>query len=195
MYLDKDYWDNRYKNSETGWNVGYPTTPLVEYINQISNKEIKILIPGSGNGYEAEYLFKKNFSNIYVLDYSVTALENFINRVPDFPRNNIIEKNFFDLEGSYDLVLEQTFFCAIDKNIRKDYVKKMSDLLRLDGKLVGVFFDNKFSNLNPPFGSDLNEYLDLFCDQFKILTFEECYNSIENRKGSEFFCIAKNRKL
>ena len=96
MYLDKDYWDNRYKNSETGWNVGYPTTPLVEYINQISDKEIKILIPGSGNGYEAEYLFKKNFSNIYVLDYSVTALENFINRVPDFPRNNIIEKNFFD---------------------------------------------------------------------------------------------------
>ena len=50
MYLDKDYWDNRYKNSETGWNVGYPTTPLVEYINQISDKEVKILIPRSGNG-------------------------------------------------------------------------------------------------------------------------------------------------
>ena len=49
---------------------------------------------------------------IDILDYSSKALENFKLRVPSFPRNNIINKDFFSLNGKFDLIIEQTFFCA-----------------------------------------------------------------------------------
>jgi hypothetical protein len=49
--LDRDYWSKRYQTNETGWDVGTPSTPLKEYIDQLENKNIKILIPGCGNAY------------------------------------------------------------------------------------------------------------------------------------------------
>ena len=63
MQLNDKYWNNRYENLETGWDVGKVSIPLKEYFEQISDKKQKILIPGSGNGYEGEYLFKNNFRN------------------------------------------------------------------------------------------------------------------------------------
>jgi len=58
---ENKYWTNRYNSDKTGWDLGEPSQPLTQYIDQIKNKEIKILIPGAGNAYEAEYLFV-NFS-------------------------------------------------------------------------------------------------------------------------------------
>jgi len=191
MELNKQLWNQRYLESNTGWDVGYITTPIKEYIDQIKNKEIKVLIPGSGNGYEAEYLYKLGFKNIFVLDYANRALENFKNRVNTFPKSNIYEINFFDLNQKFDLIIEQTFFCALDINLRTTYVNKMSELLNDDGKLVGVLFDDKFNNEGPPYGANFEEYKKLFKDRFLLKTFEKCHNSIPSRLSNEFFLIAK----
>ena len=61
MLLDKNFWNDKYVKSKTGWDVGEITTPLKEYFEQLNNKKNKILIPGCGDSYEAEYLF--NFNN------------------------------------------------------------------------------------------------------------------------------------
>ena len=193
MELKKQLWNQRYLDSNTGWDVGYITTPIREYIDQIKNKEIKILIPGSGNGYEAEYLFELGFKNIFVLDYAKQALKNFKSRVNSFPKSNIYEINFFDLNQKFDLIIEQTFFCALDINLRISYINKMSELLNEDGKLVGVLFDDKFNNEGPPFGANFEEYKKLFKAKFFLKTFEKCCNSIPSRSSSEFFLIAKKK--
>lgn len=193
--LNKDYWDKRYEKLEIGWDVGMITTPLKFYFDQIGNKDIKILIPGCGNGYEAEYLYKNKFYNTYVLDYSKRALNNFKKRNVNFPTHNIFEKDFFDLDYKFDLIVEQTFFCALDVSLRTDYVKKMHSLLKKNGKLVGLFFDDKFNNDSPPFGNTKSGYLDLFNNFFNIQIFNECYNSITSRSGNEFFCIASKKNL
>ena len=44
--MEKDFWDKRWEEANTGWDIGYPSTPLKEYIDQLSDKEIDILIPG-----------------------------------------------------------------------------------------------------------------------------------------------------
>ena len=56
--LGKEYWEEKYAKNSTGWNIGYISTPIKEYIDQLQNKSIKILIPGAGNSYEAEYLWE-----------------------------------------------------------------------------------------------------------------------------------------
>ena len=187
MNLDKHFWDSRYKNKETGWDIGYVSTPLKEYFDQLTNKNLKILIPGGGNSYEAEYLYKLGFNNVFIVDLSKTALQNFKKRVPNFPSQNLILGNFFDLKNAFDLIIEQTFFCALDPKLRPQYAKKMHALLKPKGKLVGLLFCIPLNTDNPPFGGNKEEYLTYFKPYFHIKKMEPAYNSIPPRKDSELF--------
>jgi hypothetical protein len=45
-----NYWEERYLKNEIGWDIGAVSTPLKEYIDQLTNKACRILIPGAGNG-------------------------------------------------------------------------------------------------------------------------------------------------
>ncbi len=95
-------WNNRYKNQQTGWDIGYPSTPLKEYIDGLTNKESRILIPGCGNAYEAEYLHQNGFKNVHVVDIAPLAIEGFKTRVPDFPIDHLILGDFFNQSNQYD---------------------------------------------------------------------------------------------
>lgn len=192
--LTKEFWDDKYKANEMGWNIGAPSTPLKEYIDTISDKNIKILIPGCGNAYEAEYLFENGFKNVFVLDYSETAVNNFKTRLPNFPTNNVICDDFFNHKGKYDLIIEQTFFCAISPNLRKSYVKQMFELLNPNGLLAGLFFNDEKLNLeSPPFRFLKDEYIELFSKHFNFNKFEDCKNSIKPRAGRELFFIFEKK--
>ena len=188
MDLSEKAWDSRYKNNDIGWDLGKISPPLKAYFDQLENKGQTILIPGGGHSYEAEYLQNKGFKNIYVVDLSETALENIQHRVPTFPKEYLIHKNFFDLQMSFDLMIEQTFFCAIAPNLRQQYAAKTSQLLKEDGKLVGLLFDAPLNTEHPPFGVSKTEYINYFTPYFKIELIDNCYNSVENRLGRELFC-------
>ena len=189
--LDKNYWNNRYLKGETGWDIGDVSTPLKEYIDQLDNKNTAILIPGCGNAYEAEYLLKKGFTNVTLIDISTVAAEAVKEKFASYGNKlKVIRGDFFELQEKYDLIFEQTFFCAIDPSLRKNYAQKMYSLLKQDGKLVGVFFDREFEG-GPPFSGDKNEYMNLFAPLFDILVMERAYNSIDPRKDTELFVILK----
>ncbi len=193
LLLNKHFWNNKYITSKTGWDVGEITTPLKEYFDQLENKKVKILIPGCGNAYEAEYLFNNKFLSTFVLDYSENALNNFIKRVPKFSKKNLLNNDFFEIQGKYDIIVEQTFFCAINKNRRHDYFLKMHDLLNPNGKLVGLLFDNPLNENHPPYGGSESEYKKYFEPYFNIKVFEKSYNSIQARKGMELFMILSKK--
>ncbi|MCB0456734.1 MAG: methyltransferase [Flavobacteriaceae bacterium] len=185
--FDETYWDNRYKEGTTGWNIGHVSMPLKEYIDQLNNPSISVLIPGAGNAYEAEYLFEKGFKNVTVLDISETALLNFQQRVPNFPEKELVHTDFFQFQGAYDLILEQTFFCALDPSLRIEYARKMYSLLKPEGKLIGLLFDFPLTQEGPPFGGSKDEYLGYFKPYFNIEILTRCYNSIPQRAGKELF--------
>ncbi|WP_431165096.1 methyltransferase domain-containing protein [Tenacibaculum halocynthiae] len=193
MDLAADFWDNKYKNNKIGWDLGEISPPLKAYFDQLDNKELKILIPGGGNSYEAEYLFNKGFKNVYVIDLSETAIENLKKRIPNLPEKQLILGDFFDLEMQFDLVIEQTFFCAINPTLRAKYAIKMKDVLKGEGKLVGLLFDAKLNDDHPPFGGTKKEYLTYFEPFFSFETFNECYNSYPNRQGMELFIKFKKK--
>ena len=48
MILDESFWDDRYRDNDIGWDIGYVSTPLMAYFDQLQNKDLKILIPGGG---------------------------------------------------------------------------------------------------------------------------------------------------
>lgn len=185
--LDKEYWNDRYRSNRMGWNIGYPSTPLKTYMDHWTDKSVTILIPGAGNAYEAEYLHQQGFSHVFVLDWSQVALDGFHERVPDFPVDHLLMGDFFSHQGEYDLVLEQTFFCAIEPALRSEYAKHMFHLLAPGGILAGVLFHVPLNTDSPPFGGHEEEYRAIFSPLFHLKIFEACYNSIPERAGSEWF--------
>ena len=189
MKLNSNYWEERYQNNEIGWDVGSISTPLKEYIDQIEDKSIKILIPGAGNSYEFDYLIANGFQNTFVLDFAQSPLDNIQKRNLNCNTNQLIKSDFFEHENNYDLIIEQTFFCALDPSLRKDYVQKMRNLLNSNGKLVGLLFQFPLTEVGPPFGVSKEEYSSLFKNEFQIKTLETAHNSIKPREGKELFFI------
>lgn len=186
---EAEYWNQRYRQKQTGWDIGHAAPALVEFAQHIANKNSAVLIPGCGNAYEAEALFTMGFHNITLLDIAPTLTEALRNRLKQTPIK-VVTGDFFTHEGQYDLILEQTFFCAIDPRRRSEYIKKMHELLTPGGLLVGLLFDRLFED-GPPYGGSKTEYEMLLSPLFTIQKMESCYNSIAPRAGTELFFIAR----
>ena len=187
MKLDEAYWTDKYRQERMGWDAGSITTPIKEYLDQIEDKSLSILVPGCGNGHEVKYLHDNNFTNVTVVDISAEPFEQLIEKCHKWHQDSFIVNDFFNITGQYDLILEQTFFCAIDPVLRQDYANKMHDLLAREGKLVGVLFQVIFGRENPPYGGNKEEYAEYFAERFTFKVFRDCYNSITPRVGEELF--------
>lgn len=184
-------WDQRYQNGDVPWSLDVPSPALISYIEQLNDVHAKVLIPGAGIGHEAQYLIQKGYSDVTILDISPTAIKILEERWGHPEGINLVSGDFFTHESQYDLILEQTFLCAIDRVQREAYVQKMHQLLLPQGKIAGVLFASEFEKEGPPHGGCHQEYSDLFSKYFKINTMEPCYNSISPRLGNELFFICQ----
>lgn len=190
-------WEARWQTGQTGWDIGQASPPLCRYADQIppEQRHLRVLIPGCGNAYEAAYLLDQGFRNITVVDIAPTAIRRLEQRLDaSYPhwrtRLRALCTDFFALDETFDLILEQTFFCALDPALRPQYAQHMHRLLAPGGTLAGVLFDRDFEG-GPPFGGHADEYRALFEPLFDIKTLEPCYNSIPPRAGTEVFVILK----
>ncbi len=187
MELDRDYWQNRYLEGNTPWDIGYASPPLKEFLDELTDLDTRILIPGAGRAYEAVYLHRKGFRQVVVCDWAEEAFEVLRKEESSFPTENLVCLDFFELEGSFDLILEQTFFCAIHPHQREAYVSKVENMLHQGGSLAGLLFSSPFEKAGPPFGGTKSEYQNLFSQKFEIKRLELAKNSILPRSQNELF--------
>jgi SAM-dependent methyltransferase len=187
--LDKNYWKDRYQAGQTGWDAGAITRPLQAFFQTLppSVKREKILIPGAGHAHEAAFLHLQGYEQVYICDWAEEPLAHFQELYPDFPKGHLLCADFFALEGQYDWIVEQTFFCAIDPSLRSAYAAKVASLLKPGGRLVGVLFNRSFEHQGPPFGGSEEEYRAYFEPVFAGVNIKPCLDSIEPRQGSEVF--------
>jgi len=195
--FDAAYWQARYATpGRDGWDAGRITPPLRAYFDQLEvQRQPRILIPGAGRAYEAEYLHQLGFQHVVVADFAPEPLAAFAARVPDFPQENLWQADFFKLDfpDSFDLIIEQTFVSALHPAQRPAYAQQCARLLRPGGRLVGLLFDRDFAwATEPPFGGSRAEYAAYFAPYFKFIHFETAYNSLLARAGNELFiCLQK----
>ena len=183
------FWENKYEKGEIGWDLG-SETPVFSAISE-TLKPGNVCILGCGNGYDAISFSKKGF-NVTAVDFAETPIKN-INKIANnlSLTINTIQEDIFDLtpkyNNSFDYILEQTCFCAIDPKNRAQYRNLAYDLLKVGGKLIGLWMplDKDIKEGGPPFGVEEDEVKNLFSKQWKIK--EDCFpvESIEARKGKE----------
>lgn len=189
--LDASYWNERYQQHQTRWDLGIASPPLARYIDQLDQRHIQLLIPGAGNAHEAAYLCQHGFEHVTVVDISDHVCQQLRQRYAPYVAQGCLQvvcSDFFEHQQSYDLILEQTFFCALPPHLRPLYAQHTQQLLRPKGRLVGVLFNRIFEpSDDPPFGGSPDEYRSLFEAYYHFHSFEACYNSVAPRQGFEWF--------
>ncbi len=191
-----NYWNNRYNTNDIGWDIGKVSHPIKKWLDHQSDKSKKILIPGAGSGFEVGYAYKIGFKNVYYLDFSNVAAQKFKTLFPDFPTSQIITDNFLNLSkhnDTFEVIIEQTFFCAISPNKRVQYINKAYELLKKNGTIIGLLFNINFNEASPPFGGTKKSYKLLFNTKFSILKIENCYNSVSPRANKELWIMMVKR--
>jgi methyl halide transferase len=187
------HWPEQYRLGQTGWDIGYVSPPIKNYLDQLTDKQLRILIPGAGKGWEVAYAHQSGFGQVHYLDIAADAAQHFRTVCPGFDNSKIYLEDFFAHNGCYDLLVEQTFFSSIPPKMRQAYAKHAAELLQPSGKLIGLLFNHHFAHTGPPFGGTAEEYKQLFTPNFHIKTCETAYNSIKPRFGRELFIIFERK--
>jgi len=193
--LNGEYWEQRYQNNDTPWDIGYAAPAFINFMEGVDFKSKSILIPGAGNAYEAKWLIDHGANDVTVVDISQSVIEKLKMQYEGNDVIKFINLDFFNLQGNYDLIFEQTFFCALPPNSRPEYVKKMNSLLSSEGTLFGLLFNKVFDKSGPPFGGDTREYFELFSSVFKYFEVDYLPISIPPRINSEIFFKTQNRSI
>ena len=160
------FWEQRYEKGEIGWDLG-AETPVFTAISE-KLKPGKVCILGCGNGYDAISFSKKGFS-VTAVDFARTPINNLQIAARSLSLSiETIKKDIFDLipdySSQFDYIIEQTCFCAIDPRKRQQYSNLVHDLLKVGGKLIGLWMplDKDIIDGGPPFGVKENEIKKLF---------------------------------
>lgn len=194
-----DFWESKYNQGTTGWDIGQAAPPLVTLLNS-PNAPLpgKTVILGCGRGYDA-LLFASYGFEVIGVDFAPSAIVAAQSAAAKANLEvNFLQRNIFDLTtefpGYFDYVIEHTCFCAIAPVLRNQYLDLVSSLLKPQGNLIGIFFTHNRPG-GPPFGSSPQEIRNLFSTKFEILNLEPVTNSVPARANEEHLGIFRRKKF
>jgi SAM-dependent methyltransferase len=191
---DASFWNDLYQTGETRWDIGMPSPPLTAYLDQLTDKNLRILVPGAGYAHEVRHLLEQGFTRVTVIDIATSPIAQLKESTKAYGEAvRLLEEDFFDHQGNYDLILEQAFFCTLEPAYREVYVRQCWNLLAPHGKLAGVLFNREFNPPGPPYGGDQAAYRHIFAPYFELLHWAACKNSFPARQGSEWFMLLQKK--
>lgn len=187
------FWEDIYLEDDASWDLG-GVTPVFESIaNEIKPGNVCIL--GCGRGYDAVMFAQKGFE-VTAVDFAPSAIKAVRNlaKKSDVVVHTI-QDDIFSLtpehSNTYDYVIEQTCFCAINPNRRSEYEQVLKKILKSEGRLIGLWFplDKTIEDGGPPWGTTVDEVKSVFNKGWSIKQEEFLDLSIHSRKGREKLII------
>ncbi len=187
---NSQFWENRYIEGTTGWDLGQAAPPFVSLLNSPAAPSLgKVAVLGSGSGYDALLFAEKGFE-VIGFDFAPSAIAS----ASALAQNRgiaaqFLQRNIFDLPDEFphyfDYVLEHTCFCAIEPRLRPSYVQLVKSLLKPSGELIALFWAHNQPG-GPPFGTTTAEIRQYFEPDFKINSLSLVNNSVPQRQGQEY---------
>ena len=188
-----EFWEACYESEMDGWDIGGPTPVFERLATKIPKGRICVI--GCGRGYDAVTFAKAGFE-VTAIDFAKTAvLASRENARKEEVEMTVLREDFFDLpdelHDQFDYVLEYTCFCAISPERRFEYDRVIWQLLKPEGKLLGLFFplDKNVDEGGPPWGVNISELHALFGLHWNLESEEMPKESIEPRADREIMMI------
>ncbi|MBX2988387.1 MAG: methyltransferase domain-containing protein [Bdellovibrionaceae bacterium] len=186
-------WNQIYHDEQRpGWDLGEPAPALKDMYPRLRLPKCRILVPGCGEGHDAAYLAHEGHF-VTGVDFSPEAIERARGRYGHLPNLKFIVADLFQLgpehDAAYDVIFEQTCYCAIDPGRRPELVKRWQRWLAPNGHLMGVFFAMHKPS-GPPYGGSEWELRERLRKGFRFLFWGRWQKSVPSRQGKELFVYA-----
>lgn len=188
--LSAEFWEGRYQEGTTRWNLGQPAPPFVTLLNSSdAPKPGRMAVLGSGHGHDA-LLFAAHGFEVVGFDFAPSAIEVATAAAQSRQLSaQFLQRDIFQLPEefphAFDYVLEHTCYCAILPKQRADYVQVVRSILRPQGELIALFWAHDRPD-GPPFGTTAEELLQRFAPDFDVISITQPANSVDMRKGKEY---------
>lgn len=170
---DPEYWSERYDTRQTGWDMGEETPVFralrerqeIPFGPQRAGRNTRLWIPGCGYGHDALALAEAGY-DVTAVDFSDRPLHILAERARHRSlRVKCVQADVCalppSLDGTFDLALEYTCYCAILPERRTEYVQALARSLCPGGWLVALFFPTDGREGGPPFAVDVSEAIAL----------------------------------
>ena len=190
-YSQED-WQRHYDEDDLGWDLGHVAPPFVDLLESNTIVACKTLVPGCGRGHEVIFLAENGF-DVTAVDYSIGAVNHLNSVILERKLNiKVLNLDFFELDSThdrlYDLLIEQTFFCAISPSQRPLYAETVARILKKGGMIAGLFYHTEKEG-GPPFNTTRQDIIKYFSGSFEIRELTQAKNSAEKRKDKEWLAI------
>lgn len=187
---NSEYWENRYQEGTTRWDLGKASPPLVSLLNlpDLTLKTGRVAVLGCGRGYDAMLFADRGF-DVIGFDFAPLAIIQATTLAQTAENSaQFLQRDIFNLADEFpsyfDYVIEHTCFCAIEPEQRLDYVQIVQQILQPQGELIGVFFTHSRAG-GPPFGVTPTQIKQYFEPKFEIISLVPVINSVPERQGEE----------
>lgn len=188
-YTQKD-WQKHYDDDDLRWDLGETAPPFVRWWGGRPREAWRVLVPGCGRGHEVVFLASRGYQ-VTAVDFAPGAIQRLARGLDAAGHGaELLNQDFFALDAGhdsrYDLLLEQTFFCAIQPENRPRYARLAHRVLKPGGRLVGLFYETGEAG-GPPFNTTREDILEHFSGRFEIRVLEKTAHSAASRRGKEWF--------
>lgn len=157
----KNFWNERYRSGKTPWDYGGVPPEFARFL-QTQSWPLRLLIPGCGSAHDLLAALRSGH-DVIGLDLSEEAVRLARSRLAAAEEWRVIEADFFAAPltpGSFDVVYERTFLCAIPPEMRRLYVTRVLEQLKPGGFLLGYFLYGEEADPPPyPLGDNEDDVL------------------------------------
>lgn len=196
--MEQSFWHDRWEKGETGFHQAAPNPYLAYFYGEKGppperRASLKIFVPLCGKSLDMQWLSENGFSVLGV-ECSPVAVKDFVRNhgvsisetdngrhvkytineeVADSASIDIIQGDFFSMnnEDTNDVtdVFDRASLIALPEAMRKDYAKKMGQLLKPGVRMLLVTMTYPQHEMDgPPFSVNEEEVYDLYSGSFNI---------------------------
>lgn len=190
-----DFWNERFERQFTPWDQGGVQQDLQNFVAQ-SEKPLRTLIPGCGNGHEAALLAQAGW-DVTAIDFSPAAVASAQATIGAWGKH-VIEADFFQYAPAapLELIYERAFFCALPPRMREQIVARWAALLPMGAMLAGYFYfeeSDEAGKKGPPFSIRKAEFLGLMAARFELMSEKAVDDSLPVFQGRENWIVWRKK--
>jgi SAM-dependent methyltransferase len=193
---DPAAWDARYREQNTPWDLGDAPPALRRLLGSLPPGRLRVLVPGAGPGHDA-IAWARAGHDVVAVDFAPSAVAAARARARKAGVSlEVVEADVFALPpefaGAFDVVWEQTCYCAIPLDRRRAYATAMARALKPGGVFLGLLWHHGQEG-GPPFDVTVADVRGDLAEAFEEVSIEPVVDSVESR-ASEFLATFRVRE-
>lgn len=198
------YWQSRWREGRTGWDLGGVHPFFSELINHASSAGLKasgyVIEPGCGRAHTGAALAKLGY-NVTAFDVSQEAVDAAKKLYAHLANLELVVADLFALPDSwtnmFDAVYDRAVLCALPRSIRPVYVEACAKMLKPGGLFLSIPFTKLHitESEGPPFAVCEEDLEEMFASKFeKVVHIDKPHDEKDSKIACEMLVIRRRKK-